>query len=170
MTPDQIDQALKAAGLGWRARGGLTTAAAADGDRCNPLGCEGFASVCNAAGMTSDQIMPALILLAGDPLADPRVRPDRSGLDAAEAEGEAMVDALAAVGCSWTFKHGPISVWVTADRKGTEQAPRWAGALVTTQAYRAQSEAAGATLAERAQALRDLLDGDATAFDAIMSA
>jgi len=178
MTPSELGTAIAAAGLGWDPLGSLAVKGVTFDDRCNVENCKSLTALANGAGLTADQIMPALVALAGDPTAEPPVAPDRSLIDVHIATGKAIKAALADLGIAWSTG-GALMVWRTSARAVTEVAPPYDGAPVTTQNYFAKATLAGSTIEGMAEALAELVGDptgdivvapDATAFDAIMGA
>ena len=181
VTMQEIDQAIRDAGLGWDIFNALVTEGATLDGRCNREHCRSLAAIANEAGLTIDGIIPAIVASVGDPQADPPVEPDRTQLLQHMATGRAFTSALADLGIAWSI-NGSIFAWrigSPALRASTEVRPAYLGVKVTTQAYFEQADLAGATIEDMATALAEYVgdptedppvEPDASAFDAIMGA
>lgn len=111
MNADELEQAIDDAGLSWDPLGTLVQSSAPHAGCKNSTHCKSLTKIANHAGLTAEQLMPSLLALAGDLIADPPIAPDNSGLKVHAAAARSMKSAMAARGIGWSVEAGEIVVW-----------------------------------------------------------
>lgn len=160
MTPDNIKDAIVAAGLGWDlASARIVAANDATVGYVNQQNVAANLLAACQAGVMASTIASALADMVGG---------DGTNYAAILATGKSMRAELSSRDIAWNCPNGPMTVWSVGDRS-SEVSAMYNGMATTTQAYYAAAGTGGYTQAQMAQGLADLVTGDSTLFNQIMA-